>query len=238
MTLPIRAFMGIIGKKGPPEYVSKGGKSRLRFDPADKNILLLEQEGSLLASHDEFNRRLTYFFPCTKFVPLEIYRCLVKIGFAALPAAELPYFEVTRKWLLTKQPIARWDCCALAECVFSFSTVPTAKPMLRIWKRRRGAPPSPYLMAGFSLTHFSFMFPMPPAPMDRWKSGDNVFIPWFDLSEDPSKADCIWTNYKVRSTEPEEKGGFAVNLSYEEGDTFTDGEFEAVSAWKLDQRRA
>ena len=53
---------------------------------------------------DESGKALIMTMKSDPHVPLEVYRCLVKMGFAVLPEGELKHFDLTRKWLT--EPLA------------------------------------------------------------------------------------------------------------------------------------
>jgi HNH endonuclease len=80
MTAPIRAMLGIVGKKGAPTHKLLPGTSKIRFDAATNTLLVMDPDGSLILSQDHERRIITYMLRCARYVPLEAYRALVKIG--------------------------------------------------------------------------------------------------------------------------------------------------------------
>jgi hypothetical protein len=100
---------------------------------------------------------------CSAVIPLEVYRCLVKLGMALLPRQELGHFESARLWLLEMMPPSHPALASLAMCHIAFCPVPFPEPWACLWRRRVDHSPFPYILGTVASANAILMFPLPPS---------------------------------------------------------------------------
>lgn len=98
-----RSTGGIRGKKGIPKYKNKKGLS-VEFDKETENRLIVQDlidSGNMI--EDETDNSFTLKAERPPFVPIAVYKCLVKMALSVMPLKYLPYFWVTFDWILEKE---------------------------------------------------------------------------------------------------------------------------------------
>ncbi|WP_035946018.1 HNH endonuclease [Fusobacterium necrophorum] len=92
-----RIFLKMNGKKGIPSYKSNDKSARLDVK-GDKHILQVSEKNSFIKI-DEEKKEITFQEDETKYIPIAVYKSLVKIGISLLPLEELVNFRSTISWL-------------------------------------------------------------------------------------------------------------------------------------------
>ena len=97
-TKPYRTFAQIRGKTKVPAYKSKDSRARFDVKP-DKLPTILARRDESHISFDYENKTLTYKFQIEPYIPVAVYKCLVKIGLSIISKEELDNFSQSLRWI-------------------------------------------------------------------------------------------------------------------------------------------
>jgi hypothetical protein len=87
------------GKKGYPKLKYKSGFS-LKTN-SGRGVQIIDQIGNNHVKIDENKKELTIYAKQSTYIPIAVYKSLVKMAISVLPEEEDKYFSRTKKWLLT-----------------------------------------------------------------------------------------------------------------------------------------
>lgn len=96
-TGPMRT-MGRIRGKGIPKFKSVDGTFRVEVDSAGLLRMSVREDDPRLEL-DEENKRITLHFVRQPYVPMGVFKCLVKMAVAVMPESDLPRCAHLMKWL-------------------------------------------------------------------------------------------------------------------------------------------
>lgn len=96
-TGPMRT-MGRIRGKGIPKFKSVDGMFRVEVDTAGLLRMSMREDDPRLEL-DEENKRITLHFTRQPYVPMGVFKCLVKMAVAVMPESDLPRCAHLMKWL-------------------------------------------------------------------------------------------------------------------------------------------
>ena len=215
MTRPMRAFLGIKGKRKPPKFETKDKATQLRFLPDERRYVVLDRPDSKIVKIDEVNKRYTLRLPCEPFSRLEVYRALAKIGFAILPPEELPIYEHVRQWLSGIAATPGGLSIAYAVGNFAFNLSTARRPAIRLWRRKWRGIPCPRFVVDLVLPRLAFTFPMPPFRGEVGRTNTQFVLPVPDLSEQPGWGLTEWSGFDLRKSELETEFVFTAVMTYE-----------------------
>lgn len=231
-TQPLRPIFGIRGKNGVPKYKGKrAGLGEFTFDPRRRSLLIVRDKSCERTDDDPTNKEIERRLPCARLSYLEVYRCLVKMGFSLLPNEELSTFEKTRVWLLIKEAktLDRQTTYAGAHVATTISS--SKSPSVRLWRRKDNSLAAPYMMAGIKLPHLAFAFAMPPHPADHLREGETIMLPAFDLSEDAAYSQSHWEAKNFQSTELSSDCNVMLNTTPGDRVELDADQFRAETGW-------
>lgn len=97
-TRPYRTFAQIKGKTKVPAYKSKDSRARFDVKPNKLPTILARRDESHI-SFDYENKTLTYKFQIGPYIPVAVYKCLVKIGLSIISKEELDNFSQSLRWI-------------------------------------------------------------------------------------------------------------------------------------------
>ena len=102
-----RTVLILNGKNGIPEFKTKDKKERVKVikNQELQSLIVIKQEKESFLQLDEQNKTLTFNTEREPYIPISVYKCLVKIALSLLPASELKYFNQTIKWIRNKSNI-------------------------------------------------------------------------------------------------------------------------------------
>ncbi len=96
-TGPMRT-MGRIRGKGFPTFKSTDGLLRVEVDPRGQLRMSVREDDPRIEL-DEQGKRLTLHFVRQPYVPMGVFKCLVKMALAVMPDSDLPRCTHIAKWL-------------------------------------------------------------------------------------------------------------------------------------------
>lgn len=102
-----RTILMLNGKNGIPEFKTKDKKERVKGikNQELQGLIAIKQENKNFMQIDEQNKVLTFNTEREPYIPISVYKCLVKIALSLLPDSELKYFNQTIKWIRNKSNI-------------------------------------------------------------------------------------------------------------------------------------
>ncbi|EHP7597635.1 MULTISPECIES: HNH endonuclease [Enterobacterales] len=98
-TKPFRLVAKIKGRKKVPAYKSKDQKSRFSFSSESGISEITDTIGFEKVEIDHDNKTVKYTFEREPYIPIAVYKALVKIGISLMPEPLLPMFTKTIEWL-------------------------------------------------------------------------------------------------------------------------------------------
>ena len=110
-TKQLRTSSGIKGKDHKQPILSHANE-KIRFTPVNLNEISLEIPRTIsalenripkLVKHDKKSGKKV-IEDNTRYIPINVYKALVKMALAVIPAHELPYFRHSIDWLLGRRP--------------------------------------------------------------------------------------------------------------------------------------
>lgn len=97
---PYRSFYHIRGKNGIPSLKSKDKASRVDFNEKDKISVIQEKKNHPKIYEDKKNKIISYHVDIESYVPVAVYKALVKMAISIMEEKYLKYFQQTIIWLL------------------------------------------------------------------------------------------------------------------------------------------
>jgi hypothetical protein len=170
----------------------------------------MESEKGTIVKHER-DKSFSMSLTAGTHIPLEAFRCLIKIAFTVLPESELPKFEQARRWLI--EPLVR-----LVQPAATFVTmlgVPLATPRVTLWCRRTPSRRLPYMLAALGLSQCGFMYPVALCSEDRLLIPNKIVVPVFDLSLIRNLEAAEWRIMNLSATAKETKLNYEIQMSFE-----------------------
>jgi HNH endonuclease len=214
-TQPMRTMMGVRGKNGVPVFKSRDGKGRVQLDPTRKHFTIEEQGMAAILSDDEANKTLELTLKGRPYVPLEVYRCLVKMAFGVLPDEELEPFDLTRRCLVEPPGPPPPAVASLAAVHLGFVPGKFPDPFISLWRRSQRGIPAPYMLSTLGACGLIFMYALPLSSEDDHLIPGRSFLPRFDFACHPGTLNNSWRTIDLRSTVPEPSPAHRYWLTYE-----------------------
>ncbi|MDB5975061.1 MAG: hypothetical protein JWR07_1821 [Nevskia sp.] len=97
--LPLRTLSGIRGKNGLPTLKTSLG----RVEATETGVNVSHNAGSPILASDDERKQLTIRVARHTYVPMGVYKSLVKMALALMPAEELPKYEYFIPWILERE---------------------------------------------------------------------------------------------------------------------------------------
>jgi hypothetical protein len=92
-------FSQVKGKRAVPSFKTIHEK-KSRVDIGDANVEIKEHEGDTILAIDEGKKTITFTAKRASYIPIAIYKCLVKMVLTILPESELVNFKTTLNWIM------------------------------------------------------------------------------------------------------------------------------------------
>jgi hypothetical protein len=229
-TQPMRTMMGIRGKQGVPNFKSRDGKTKVHFDLKQKHFTIEEQEKAAILSENGRNKTLSLTLKCQPYVPLEIYRCLVKMAFGVLPSQELRHFDLTRRWLLEPLGSPPPALSSLSSVYIAVVPGKLTDPFISLSRRHENGIPAPYMLSTLWSCGAIFMYALPLSSEDKHLIPGHSFLPRYDLAGRPATMDAYWHTIDLRSTIPETSSDHLFQMTYESSKEITGEELSPPSS--------
>ena len=104
LILPLRTVYGISGKSGVPAFKTRDKTARVDVDKENLHVSITDRGTDPLFVDDPDSKKLSATLETQPYVPILVYKCLVKMALAIMPVEELEHFARTLKWLLEPDP--------------------------------------------------------------------------------------------------------------------------------------
>ena len=90
-----RTICQVRGKKGIPKYKSKSGE---RIEVIGRDLLIIENQDSSLINVNENTETMSILAEDRTYVPIQVYKCFVKMAISIFPEKELLTYRQCIKW--------------------------------------------------------------------------------------------------------------------------------------------
>jgi len=173
-----RTTSQILGKKGVPKTKSSGGD---RVEVINGDIMIIQSAESDSYKHlDEQTVRISS--SPTPYVPINVYKCFVKIALSALPEYALRGFSECIHWVRHNHEPAKFDARLLKMYV---TMVPGKNPFRHIWliifKRTGDKKEYPYMTCMIAFSNYMFQFVIPFNKKDKYLNLEKIQLPIFPM---------------------------------------------------------
>ncbi len=174
----------IRGKRGVPKYKGPKGASYIE---GRSGILVKESRDEPFVIIDAEKKRIRMKTVRQPYVPVAVYKCLVKTAIAGLPEAELPHCAHTIQWLTQRGHSASALGLKPVSAYHTFLPGPLPIPGVRLLLMRRKNEQSavPYIMAALGFGNHVFQFIVYCPAKDNHLTGKALALFYIPLDADP-----------------------------------------------------
>ncbi|MED3180211.1 HNH endonuclease [Bacillus thuringiensis] len=176
-TLFIRSILQQKGKKGYPKFkrnafkvetVLMEGKERIKISDAVESNKIEEQDTS---------NHITISGERDSYIPIAVYKCLIKIAITLMPEEKVKYFSKSIKWILEKDHLKGNP----EEKLYLFESIISphyySSPKVVLYLRKRNAMNNvPYAMCTLYFGYFMYQFYIPMCEKDTAGNATFRFI--------------------------------------------------------------
>lgn len=191
---PARTFARTRGKSGVPSYKTSDDLSRI--DVKAGTMIVSTVADQPIFVEDEKRKLVTFYTTKSTYIPVAVYKTVVKTALSILPETDMEPFRSTASWLLSEDHSKSF----VRPCPMHFSFTNGYKPYpfikAIVFKVRDSAYPVPYMQFFLAFDNFTFQVTIP-TERDRHLEGKVVAIEAF-----PSI-------HEITDTENETKHAFA-----------------------------
>lgn len=173
-----RTTSQVVGKKGVPKAKSSSGD---RIEAINGDIVIIQTEES-----DAYTlldgQTLRISSSPTPYIPINVYKCFVKIALSAVPEYALKNFSECLRWVRYNNKPAMFNSKILK---MHMTMVPGKNPFRHIWlqifKRTGDKKKYPYMTCVIAFSNYMFQFVIPFNKHDKYLSPDKVQLPIFPV---------------------------------------------------------
>ena len=98
------------GEKKVPTYKSKDGNMRVEAKTIENTIYVNSKKGSDYFVYNEVDQTIKITFDTQPFVPVAVFKCLVKMALSIMPEKYLNKYADATAWLMEKEHRNFYDC--------------------------------------------------------------------------------------------------------------------------------
>lgn len=171
-----RTTSQVVGKKGVPKTKSPNGD---RVEAINGDIIIIQtKESETYKLLDEKTARISS--SPTPYVPINVYKCFVKMALSALPEYALKNFSECIRWVSSRYEPANFDSKVLKMYV---TIVPGKNPFRHVWlqifKRTGDRKKYPYMTCVVAFSNYMFQFIIPFNKNDKYLNQEKIQLPIF-----------------------------------------------------------
>ncbi len=213
-TAPLRTILAVRGKTKVPSFKTRDGRSRIDCNPANLHFSISDTGPAKIVTQHERGNRFDIEMQCQPFVPLEVYRCLVKMALAIMPLPELRHFESARRWVLDRdfRPRVRVESLAMAYLYWSEDAY--QNPWAMLVRRRDRSAPFPYMMFVLAMGSVLIQIALPISGRDAHLLGKRIIVPSIDPVLGFHLRDCTKMLLRLHSREKKDDFGYGFVMAY------------------------
>lgn len=173
-----RTTSQILGKKGVPKTKSSNGD---RVEVINKDIVVIQSEGS--DSYENLDEQTVRISSSpTPYIPINVYKCFVKIALSVLQESSLRGFSECIRWVRFNHEPAKFDARLLKMYM---TMVPGNNPFPHIWlmifKRTGDKNKYPYMTCRIAFSNYIFQFVIPFNRKDKYLNLEKIQLPIFPM---------------------------------------------------------
>ncbi|MUG28057.1 HNH endonuclease [Aeromonas salmonicida] len=174
------------GKNGVPKFKGSNGE---RIENIDNNIVIIEPEDSnALESLTEENI-LSISVEKSTYIPIQVYKCFVKMALSILPETELSKFKDTIDWVRFDIRPKQYDTSFLKIYrTFITGIPPLDNIRCMLFKRKSPSESLPYIFCIIQFKFYTYQFILPFSKKDRLLSPSKLnFVPYPPIHFSPNQ---------------------------------------------------
>ncbi|MGV3458918.1 MAG: HNH endonuclease [Flavobacterium sp.] len=192
-----RSLTNIKGQNGIPTFKTPDKLLKVESDSNQSKINIITGNDSYFEI-DEQSKKMYIHSVKHSYIPINVYKILLKIGYALIPEEELPLLETTRKILMTNEHNESLIKNSFFRIFGAFCPGPPFNsPMLILFKKKIATSKKPIPTRSLLIYFQNYIYQIfiPFHEDDRWMYGSeiefNLFPPlidsdWIDKFGDPS----------------------------------------------------
>jgi hypothetical protein len=214
--LPMRTIHGISGKSGIPAFKTRDKSARIDVKDGRRDLLVTDRGASPLFVDDPGKRTLTGALQTQPYIPILVYKCLVKMALAIMPEEELPNFSHTLAWLSERDPARGLHGVRAAAC-YHYDVFVERPSSVFLLRRRTFDTPLPYMLFFLTMGRIVLQTYLPLTPMDNYFAGAGVPVsfPRMGAIVVPGKGESHFGAIRLGSAEAVRDNQVDVVLRYE-----------------------
>jgi len=180
---PFRTMGRIDGRNGAPNWKSRDGQSRIEVANASNLRIWLDSDNYQILLNEDGN---FFRLPLERqpYVPMGVFKALIKMALAVMPSADLTHCEHLKRWILS--PTHSFDSHPYGPLniyLQQFSgPAPTKGLAYWLLRRRPESEVAPYLTFALQFSNLSIQVILPMHEQDRaFMHGKHFELGWFPL---------------------------------------------------------
>lgn len=211
-------FSRLKGKTKIPKYKSE--KEGFAVEAREEDIGMFSSNGNDSVTIDHQEKKINIETIRPSYIPNQVFKCLVKIGFSALPDNELIFFEQTRKWLRSELDDSMYKDHPLFVVYYNIGGGLLAKfPFAAVLsKRDNRSVPQTAIVIAYDRLKFQFFMPLDIRDTNLFH-GEKVLLPIQDqlvrVREDGKGLAFFWKDFSGCEKVVGEKNKFS--MRFEDG---------------------
>lgn len=216
MLIPLRALLGMSGRKGPLTVKSKDEKFRFSRDTAKATYVVQDDGPNKVMRHDPATRTLSADLPAQAFIPVRLLKGLAKMALAVMPQEALTGCGRTLEWLRSRDDGLYLDEIRDGMTYISFVPPEMPYPSAGLYKRTdpdSGMPAYCFVILVASLMLQTYV---PLCDLDEAYAGKELMLPRLGHTVYNREGPTQWDVIPVKSTEWQKDAVLEVVWQYDE----------------------
>lgn len=182
-----RTISQIKGKGGVPSFKTKQGNSRIDF--STKGLKVQERSDDKIFEIDKINNMLVIQAHKQPYIPMGVFKCLVKMAIAIMPVEEINNFRETLTWILERGHSGKSFRYSPMSVLYSFMPGPSPHPGIKLLllRRKNDRCAVPYMVFVLAFANYMYQINVPSISKDSSIYGKNIIITYFPTPFDVEK---------------------------------------------------
>jgi hypothetical protein len=215
-TLPHRAALGMVGKKGVPSYKSNNKAARLDYISSQRAFSVADRYDSTILTPDPQNKSFRLDLQAQPYIPVAVFKCLAKMALAIMPFGELSNYRSAIAWILDPDHSRPTVAFQNLGCYLYFAPSPFPHPWAAVLRRMDPSAPLPYMLFMIANGQLMIEVYLPLCENDRHIEGQVVTVPKYDLTMMPGQENSTCKVILLGSSDYERETKLTLNMRYNE----------------------
>jgi len=182
-----RTISQIKGKGGVPSYKTKHGNSRIDFGP--EGLKVQERYDDKIFEIDKDNKKLVIKTHKQPYVPMGVFKCLVKMAIAIMPEEEVTNFGETIQWILEEEHSDKSFKYSPMVALYTFMPGPSPHPGIKLFlfRRKNDKLDVPYMVFVLAFANYMYQINVPSISRDSNLYGKEITLTFLPTPFDKDK---------------------------------------------------